>query len=162
MAATTNKKTTKNNVKTVSKKAPKEAKGSNADKKRKAYDLYMNTDLTQKEICELVAISEKTFTTWKVAANWEELKGAELITPQKIKINLYKKMYELSESGSIDADKLVKVASAIEKISDRKVTVSAIINTFKDFTTWLFAIDPELAKLVNVRQQEYINEKISK
>ena len=134
---------------------------SNKDKKKLALELYLNTDKNQKEICQLAGCSEPTFTKWKKAGKWEEQKGAYEITSSKIITRLYKKLDTLSQAETIDADKLIKVANTIEKLSDKNATVSQIINTFKDFTGWLFKEDPELAKRVNSLQKKYIDLKIN-
>ena len=136
--------------------------GSNANKKALALDLYLNTDKSQKEICALVGVTEKTFTIWKKKEQWDDQKSALTLTPHKIIRNIYQKMEELSQgAGGLDADKLVKLASAIEKLSDRSTTISQIINTFKEFTTYLFEVDAELAKVVNTHMQQFINNKVS-
>lgn len=122
----------------------------------------MNTDKTQAEICRIIDWSPKTFTLKKQAGKWDELKGASELTAQKIAVNLYKRLAELTEDGvKVDADKIIKLANAIEKISDRKVTVSNVINVFKEFTSWLMETDPELAKQVNDKQKHYVTLKIN-
>lgn len=138
----------------------KNKKGSEA--KAIAFELFMNTDFSQKEIAEKVGVSEVTLTKWKKDNNWESLKGAETITARKIVANIYSEMYKLSEASSnVNADKLIKLAAAIEKLSDRRITVSQYINSFKDLTTYLFEKDPEVAKKVNMYMQEFIQEKIN-
>lgn len=130
------------------------------DKAAEALDLYLHTDLTQGRICELVGWSERTFTTHKQKGNWEELKQAETISPKRIIANLYRQAHALSEMDVVDADKLVKLANTIEKLTDRKVTLSHYINVFKDFTTWLIGKDRDLAVKVNEHQQAFIKERV--
>lgn len=134
---------------------------SNDDKKALALELYLETDKSQKQICAIVGMTEKTFTTWKVDGNWELLKEASTITVKNIISNLYTKAYELSLADKVDADKLVKLANTIEKLQNKKVTISHIINVFKEFTTWAFSENPELAKEINVLQQKYVDFKIN-
>ena len=127
-----------------------------------AFELFMNTDFSQKEIAEKVGVSEVTVSKWKSEGLWGELKGAGTITPRRIIANIYNEMHDLSLKGAnINADKLVKLAAAIEKISDRKLSVSHYINAFKDLTTFLFERDPELAKRSNLLMQEFIQGKIN-
>ena len=130
------------------------------EKKAIALDLFLDTDKTQKEIAEIVNVTEKTVTKWKVEGDWDLLKSASTITARNIIDNIYQKMHELSLSDKLEADKLIKLASTIEKLSNKKVTVSQIINVFKDFTTWAFGEDPELAKQINLLQKKYVNNKI--
>ncbi|MBI1228209.1 MAG: hypothetical protein GC192_23445 [Bacteroidetes bacterium] len=135
---------------------------SNKQKAEIAYDLYMNTEYTQKQICDIVGWSEKTFTKHKQEGSWDQVKGALQLTPQKIIQNLYDRMFELSlNKDKVEADKLIKLANSIEKITDRRVTVSNIINVFKEFTSFVYDRNPELAKQINGLQQEFVNHKIN-
>lgn len=71
-------------------------------------------------------------------------------------------MHNLSQAGSaLNADKLIKLAATIEKLSDRRLTISHYINAFKDLTTYFFEKDPELAKRANLYMQDFIQEKIN-
>lgn len=132
-----------------------------ADKRASALDLYLNTDKTQKEICEIVGWTQATFTDNKEKGDWEALKGATTITAANIIKKLYLKLDELTDDKEINADALIKVAKAIEFMSNKKVTGSQLINCFKLFITWLFPKKPELAKEVNKAQMEFLNEFIS-
>ena len=130
------------------------------DRKREiALDLYINTDKSQKEICEIVNWTEKTFSINKEKGKWEQLKGASTITAKNIIAKLYGKLEKLTDEEDINADKLIKVAKSIEMLSDRKVTVSQHINCAKEFTSWVAAKDVELAKRINTLQYEFINER---
>lgn len=136
---------------------------SNEEKKSLAFDLFMNTDKTQNEICELIGIAPKTFTRWKQDGLWEELRGAMNITAGNITLNIYKKMHEMtSAEGNINADALAKLARVIEVISDKKYTVSQMFNVFKAFTNWLFPKDVATAKLLNRYMKEFVDEEINK
>ena len=153
--------------KTVAKKAiakPKKVNDvglTNADKKQHAFDLFMNTDYTQKRICELVGVSEKTFGSWKQAnkQDWDELKSATQITSKVIERNVYKRLADLTAEGQVfQADQLIKAAKTIEILRGDKITLSQTINVFKGYTTFLFDKNPELAKQNNLYQQDYINQ----
>lgn len=131
------------------------------DKRAIALELYITTDKTQKEICDILNITEATFTRWKQEGDWELAKQAQTITAQNIITNLYQKAYEESMKDTIDADKMIKIANSIEKLSNKKVTISQIINVFQDFTTYAFGEDAELAKQINVMQRKYVDFKIN-
>jgi hypothetical protein len=140
------------------------AKGTklSRDKKRElALEMYLNTDKSQKEICEIVGWTEKTFTDNKEKGGWDSLKGASTITAANIIKKLYLKLEKLVDADKIDADALVKVTKSIEFLSNKKVTISHHINCAKEFTIWLFAKKPELAKDFNKYQREFINEMVS-
>ncbi len=125
-----------------------------------AFDLFMDTDKSQKEIASIAGVTEKTLTKWKVDNEWDLLKSAETVTARKIIDNLYKRAYKLSQDEDSKADDIIKIANSIEKLSNKKVTISQIINVFKDFTTWAFGEEPETAKAINKLQRKYIDFKI--
>jgi hypothetical protein len=133
------------------------------DRKRDlALELYLNTDKTQKEICEIVGWTEKTFTENKEKGEWDAMKGASTITAQNIIKKLYLKLEQIVDNpDGINADALIKVAKSIEFLSNKRVTVSHHINCAKEFTTWLFSKKPELAKELNKYQNEFINQLVS-
>lgn len=134
---------------------------SNEDKKAIAYDLYMNTQLSQKEICSKIKITAATFTTWKKKYDWEVHKQAFSITAQNIISNLMQKAYELSTADKINPDGVLKIVKSIEGLSANKVTISNIINVFKDFTKWEFERNPELAKKINAEMKAFVDDKIN-
>lgn len=134
---------------------------TNEDKKALAQQLFLETDKTQKEIAAIAQITEKTLTKWKNGGDWELLRQAQTVTSANLISNLYQKAYDLSLEDKIDADKLVKLANTIEKLSNKKVTVSNIINVFKEFTSWAFGENPELAKQINLLQRKYVDHKIN-
>lgn len=132
------------------------------DKKRElALDLYLNTEKSQKEICELVGWTEKTFTENKEKGDWEAIKGATTITAANIIRKLYVRLEEIVEQDKINPDALVKVAKSIEFLSNKRVTISQHINCAKEFTTWLLTRSPQLAKDINKYQLDFINELVS-
>lgn len=134
---------------------------SNEDKKSLAYDLFMNTDKTQNEICGIIGIAPKTFTKWKQDGLWEELRGATTITANNIITNIYKKMHEMTLADKLNADALAKLARVIEVVSDKKYTISQVINVFKEFTNWLFPKDAELAKALNKHMMIFVDDLIN-
>lgn len=130
---------------------------SNKEKKEYAFDLFLNTDYNQKKIASIVNVAEKTISGWIKDGNWDELKGAEQITSAKIIRNIYKQIHSLTEDGkNLEADKLIKAAKAIEVLRNRKVTISQVINVFKEFTTFLFKLDADMAKKLVDYQDKYI------
>ncbi|MEO2080615.1 MAG: phage terminase small subunit-related protein [Leeuwenhoekiella sp.] len=140
----------------------KKKKGlTNDDKRAVAFDLYISTDKTQKEISDIVGVTEATLSRWKLDGDWELAKQAQTITANNIITNLYQKAYELSTADVIDADKMIKIANSIEKLSNKQVTISNIINVFKEFTSWAFGEDAELAKSINSLQRKFVDYKIN-
>lgn len=131
---------------------------NNDSKRAHALDLYLNTDMNQKQICEIVGWTEKTFSANKEKYNWEQQKGAASITSKKIIAKLYIKLEKLVDEDTIKADELIKVTKSIESLSNKKVTASHHMNCAKEFTIWMFGQDADLAKQFNKYQLKFITE----
>lgn len=135
---------------------------SKEDKKTLAYDLFINTDKTQTEICAIIDIAPRTFTRWKQDGLWEELKAATSITANAIITGIYKKMYDMTNGDTeLNADAMAKLAKVIEVISTSKYTLSQIYNVFKEFTNWLYPKNIDAAKQLNNYMREWVDELIS-
>jgi hypothetical protein len=138
-----------------------------------AEELYINTDMSQKEICAIVGWTEKTFSENKKKHSWEELKAANTITPNKLIAEMYshisdllseqKKAREEKDTKKVKSigDEISKLSSAIEKMSNKKTTIPQYMNVFKEYTTFLIKKDAELAKKNNEYQSLFIQEKIN-
>lgn len=140
-------------------------KSEREDKQGKALDLYVNTDYTQEEISSMVGVSARTINQWSTKGNWRELKAASKITVNKILSNLYNKIYEGTKKDSdkpLSSDEIAKIASSIEKMKDSRVSVSALTNSFKEFTTYLMGVNPALAKEIVVHQHQFLQQFINR
>lgn len=131
------------------------------EKKEIAEELFFQTDKSQKEIANTVKVTEKTIGKWKDEGNWEVLRQARTVTSNNIINELYQRAYELSQKDDVDADKLSKISTTIERLSNKKTTVSQIINVFKGFTTFAFGEDPEVAKEINGLMRKYVDTKVN-
>ena len=131
---------------------------SNDEKKRLALDWYMHTEKSQKEIAEIVGVSQVTLSKWVNDGAWEEQKLLETASKGAAIKGLYKRLLDLTKEGS--PDDISKIAASIEKIGDKRATIPNIINVFIAFGNWAMERDPELAKLITSLQTEYIREKI--
>lgn len=138
----------------------KKKKLTNDEKYTIAQDLFMDTDKTQKEIAAIVHVTEKTLTKWKTEGDWDMLKNASTVTARKIIENLYKRSYDLSIDPKSKPDDIIKLALSIEKLSNKRVTISQIINVFKDFIAFAFKDNAQLAKEINLMQKKYVDYKI--
>lgn len=141
--------------------AKKSSKLTREKKREVAFELYCLNQLTQKEICEQVGWTEKTFTEVKQKEKWASFRGASKINKQSIINKLLAKLDALSDSTDLDADEISKVASAIDRLDSSKTSVPNMLQAFQKFTTWLFIKDAEMAKKVNEYQREYVNEVLS-
>jgi uncharacterized protein YjcR len=141
----------------------KQKKHNNEDKKALAYELYMNTNKTQLEICEIVGITPKTFSKWKQDGMWAELKAATTITAKEIERNVLLKLNEMATGDKpMNADAMLKLAKIIEVISEKRYTIAQMMNVFQAFTNWMFEKDADLAKDINKYQKQFVDEQINK
>lgn len=133
--------------------------------KSRALELFLHTDFTQGEIAEMCGVHEKTISTWAIAGEWKNLRAAAQVTSAKIIQNLYAKIYDGTKKDAetpLTSDDISKLSVAIERLKDTKVSVSALTNSFKEFTSHLMSIDAELAKKVVVHQQEFLRNYIQR
>lgn len=148
--------------KPASKPTSKQVKDNFAVEKQTAQDLYFAGNLTQKEIAEMLNISETTLYNWKIEGKWDEYKGANASVMSELMSNLYKKILELSKDPADNADAIAKVAASIEKLKPNKQTLTNYIQSFKDLGHWCLQNDYlEEIKILTKVQKLFINEQLS-
>jgi hypothetical protein len=132
------------------------------DKKRDiAESLYLTTDMTQKEICEMVGWAENTFSANKAKYKWEEKKGAQRAGAHQIITNIYMKLAELSEQDALKyAKEMAMLAGVIEKIKGRTLTPTNYIEVFKEITVFIMLREPKLAQALNAHMKAFFEEKL--
>jgi Putative ATPase subunit of terminase (gpP-like) len=127
-------------------------KVTNAQKKAIAAKLFIGGEYNQKELANLLDVSEKTIGTWKEAGNWEELRDANTVSGDEIirgliadtKLILEKAQREGRAKDSKETDAVMKNAKAIQVLRSG-VSVETAIQVFKRFNRWLVEADPTLA-----------------
>lgn len=137
------------------------------NKKSLAFILFMDGQL-QKEICQRVGVTPKTLQRWINEGSWKEKLAAKSITRTELVNKVLGKIYDmLSGSGSIDADALSKLASAIERL-DKKDTPVLVMEVFLRFGGWLQNTsssdkdcDLEFIKKVTHYQDKYVTERMA-
>jgi len=133
-----------------------------AQKRELAKQLYLNTDLTLKEIAERVGVTANTIGKW--CASWKQIKAAKTSTRDEI-IARYMRMIgnilkEAEDEGRAitdsEADKISKLNKAKDSI-DKEVGLVMFIQIFQEYNSWLIPINAELAKENNTFQTKFIN-----
>jgi transposase-like protein len=121
------------------------------DKKRSiAERLYINDGMTAKAIAEQLDITEQTMVRWKKGREgektWDDRRAEVLSAPHKIKELVLQELLNRAngEKGTIDADAIIKLANAVEKL-DKKVSVPMVISVFKEFDSFMAEHNPKLA-----------------
>lgn len=153
---------------------------SNETKRLRAQDLYVYSDFNMTDIAEICEVSDKTLRVWRDKYGWQELKKSHAVTSPRIIAQLQQAMFSMSEDKQQavgNADKLVKLASAIEKLQGRQLYLANYIEVFQDFTAWMFtrgdhkkkletksgrleADGVQAGKLLNLWMKDFINTKI--
>lgn len=143
----------------------------NDTKQELAKVLYLS-GLPQEEILQKVDVSRQTLSRWVNTLGWKEMKAARSITRPELVNKLLASINSLLDRANAPGneemlaslgDKLVKTATAIEKL-DRRASVVDRIDTMIDFENWLAdrrdgypQLTDELFQLVNRLHDDYLN-----
>lgn len=117
-------------------------------KKELAKLLYMNfPELSQKQIAERVGTTEKSFTAWKNAEHWEDLRCSFLVTPDQELRRMLAQINELNTrimtrpvgerfANAKEADALVKITAAVKNLT-QEGDMPDIIAVARKMISWL-------------------------
>jgi len=134
--------------------------------------LYYMRGETQKSIAIKTGVSETTISKWAEKGKWAIRRAGmnvtrpELVNKTLLAINDILENYSESEDPqkTLDADKLCKLASIIEKL-DKKTNIVTIIEITSNFERWLInrsrfdkEVTNEFIQKVNAYQQYYIDD----
>jgi hypothetical protein len=142
---------------------------SNKQKREWAEMLFIQGDVTQKEIAHKVNVAEKTISAWAAKYNWDDLRKSMLTTKNDILRNLYnildKINTKLKDENSIGdskiADMYVKYAAAIKSL-ETETSIGQISEVGRMFVNWLQGIDPALALTVLNHLDKFIKERLKR
>lgn len=131
-----------------------------AEKKRQAQELFINTGLAQREIAEIVGVSEKSISNWvnDDGQAWKRAKAAKSITKDKVIASWYRQLDELNDQiAKRDADKryptpaetdqMVKIAASIDKL-ERSYNFAMYHQAIDELTDFLTMRDQQAAAIV--------------
>lgn len=144
-------------------------------KKEDAQELYMK-GFEQKQIAQMIGVTEATVSRWQKEGSWKERRAALSLTRPELVNKLLLTIDTLIEqvNASNDptaiaglADKLSKLSATVSKL-DKQTTVVDAIEVFTYFAKWLEAraktnpdITVDLLKQINKYQEMYIVESMS-
>jgi uncharacterized protein YjcR len=115
------------------------------EEKQKAFELYCDTELTQKEIASIVHITPQQLSKWAQDDNWEMHRSARSVTVESLITNWYKQIATINkeiqdkqEGIPIPAqiDMINKIKNNIEGLS-KKYNLSAYHSVLKEMLEWL-------------------------
>lgn len=131
--------------------------------------LFLTTDKTQKDICDIVGWAEKTFSKQKQKGNWNEMRDTKSLTRQQIISMLHTQTLKIVDAAknenrllsAREVDSIAKLASSIDKL-EKKATLETYIEVFEEYNRWLMTVNVDFAQRNNHHQDLFIQSKISK
>jgi transposase len=140
----------------------KPSKKNYADLKHKAESLYMDTQLSQKEIGNMLGVSEITISNWANATQptWDEIRKLKSIGRPQALAKLYARIIEQIEKGE-NSDSIHKTHLIIKDFEDKRIALPEMINTLREFITHLMGEELELAKTLTPYVTAFINKKVN-
>ena len=133
-----------------------------------ARTLYLMTEKSQKEICEVVGWAEKTFTEQKQKGKWNEMRDTKSLTKQQIISMLHTQTFKLIEGAkdenrllsAREVDSVAKLAASIDKL-EKKATIETYIEVFEEYNKYLMSVNIDFAQRNNGYQDLFIQSKIA-
>lgn len=133
-----------------------------------ARTLYLMTEKTQKEICEVVGWTEKTFTEQKQKGKWNELRDTKSLTKQQIISMLHYQTLKIVDNAkdedrilnAREVDSIAKLTASIDKL-EKKATIETYIEVFEEYNRWLMGVNVDFAQRNNQHQDLFIQSRIT-
>lgn len=137
------------------------------DEKQKAYDLFCNTQLTQKEIASVVHVTPQQLGKWVKDGNWDMYRTAQQTSTEGIIHGYFLQLAEINKDvkenhkgipSTSHSDTISKITDAIQKLR-KKYNLSAYHSVLREYLEWVMKVDSEAAKLFGPSMLEFLKEK---
>ncbi|WP_313997091.1 hypothetical protein [Xanthocytophaga flava] len=128
---------------------------SNDELREVAKLLFIQTDLTQKEIAVRVGCNEHVLGRWIKEFNWHKLKISETSYKDAIRVKLYAKYQEALDNNK-PIEELQAISMEIEKMPATSVPPQQAVKIVKDLTRYLLEKDTELGKALFGYMDDFI------
>lgn len=131
---------------------------SNDQKKELARELYLQGSFTFAEIAEKVGSTRQTVSRWAEAGKWEDLKVYMTVGKDMVLRGFYQQLNDIQTAilsrepdkriaSSTEADRQVKLASAIKKL-ENDCGITGLIDAGIRFCNYMRTVDVEEAKKI--------------
>ena len=131
---------------------------TNEQKKELAKELYLQGNFTFAEIAEKVGSARQTISKWAAQGKWDELKTYMTVGKEKVLKGFYQQLANIQESimsreadkriaSSTEADRQIKLASAIRKLED-ECGITGLIDAGIRFCNYMRTVDIDEAKKI--------------
>ncbi|GAB62663.1 MAG: hypothetical protein DWB56_14840 [Candidatus Jettenia sp.] len=109
--------------------------------------LYVKEGKTQREISELLGISEKTVSLWSVKGDWVRKRKEYLVSTrtgpvEKLKMRFAKLLEDTDDIDAKKTDEMYKIKLLIEKMEGYDVK-GAVIDVMDRFATFIRQKEPD-------------------
>jgi DNA-binding transcriptional regulator LsrR (DeoR family) len=121
------------------------------DQEELAKILYLQGNVTQKEIAIRLKVTEKTVSRWAVNGDWARLKRSLVIVKDEQLTKLYQMLENLTEHigekvvSSKDVDAISKLTASIRQL-EYETSVGEIIDVAKKYVEFVRQFDLEFAQ----------------
>lgn len=141
---------------------------SKKEEKNYAQILFVNENLTAKEIAERVHVSERTMGTWIKKGNWEKLKKSLLVTKQHQISQLYDQLEFLNKqiidrdykvADAKEADVISKITSSIQRM-EVETSIGQIVEVARNFLDFCREYDLDFTKEASKHFDAFIQTKM--
>lgn len=131
---------------------------TNEQKKELAKELYLQGNFTFAEIAEKVGSARQTISKWATQGKWDELKTYMTVGKEKVLKGFYGQLANIQEfimsrepdkriATSAEADRQIKLASAIRKLED-ECGITGLIDAGIRFCNYMRTVDIDEAKKI--------------
>jgi len=138
--------------------------------KKLAYELFMSTDMTQKEIAESIRSTEKTLSLWAKDGGWKTIKTAISITEPELIAGYYKIIQKIQgmmlslDEGNIKemntyADAISKIQSKIKALKRNDIDLSLRVMICDEIIEHCRRINPTQLKPLADTLMNFLEEK---
>lgn len=124
------------------------------------FNLYRkNKD--QKEIAEILGVSEQTISTWKKKFDWESRKRKWLTSRQSISERVLEQTADMAENMNLKEnpgilDLINKATLTIERLDKSVDMLASTIQVMEDFIKYLHEHNPELGEGVQEALADFL------
>lgn len=131
---------------------------TNDQKKELARELFLQGSFTYAEIAEKVGSTRQTVSRWAEAGKWEDLKVYMTVGKDRVLRGFYQQLNDIQTAilsrepdkriaSSTEADRQVKLASAIKKL-ENDCGITGLIDAGIRFCNYMRTVDVEEAKKI--------------
>ena len=137
------------------------------EKQTLAYNLYMQTGLTQQKIAELTSVNRKTLYDWIKQGNWSRARTASAHAPGILLDQYYGQLIALNDNIASrdeifptreDTIVMTRINSVIKTLLPDKKSLAKTIEHFTDFSEIVKDKYPELGDQLSTLIREYITD----